>query len=483
MEPDENGEKNAGAALAGGVLAASVDRLGLSAIVRPSQLLTPAGKKAAIDGLINAGKAATKEEAEQLLVQTTKREAYDLLKHQVASGQVQASAVVNRGKFVQEMAKGFAVGGAGEAATEAAQETIQYVAAKAGQGQDLNAWEIEDRVKDAALAAFGPGSAFGIGSSAINVAGYDALVRDLERGDIERLNAYDQIRERRRVDGEHIETVQEIQEENRAKRVAWDKSQEAQRDKEMAEREKGKRVKKKHRIGSFANRADRHKTNARGFYNTFKSLESIPDAVAKAATGMGKLWNSASVTAFSPQELADQSYGKTLQKIRALVGQGRGVIQSGRSFEAQQDLIYSTLAQQIYMPNITNRFGVKGTVSDAKKIDISRLLREYGRDGWFNMVKQGQEPDLPPHLAQHAKALKETAMELEKMADNIRQTQIDARKNDGKPMDEAEFGYLEGWWHRHQDLDPRKVYKNRAKFFDFLRTNTEMNEEEIPRLL
>ena len=478
---NEMGEnKNAGAALAGGVMAAALDRLGLTAIVKPSALLTTAGKQAAAKALVDSGKAASIEAAEQLLKTTTRQEAYHLLKHQVASGAAQASSVINRTNFVKSAAKGALLGGVGEATTEAGQETIQYLAAKIGSGEQVNAWELEDRVKDAMLAAFGPGSGFGIASSSIEYAGRQADVRELEAATIDRLNAYDQIRERRRLDGDYIESVEDILDEVHGQRTAWDATQDALREKEIAQLEAGKkRVKRESRVGSFARRAQNWQKNHRGFYNTFKNLESFPDAVAKAATGFGKLWNSASVTAFSPENLANAEYGKTLQKIRALVGQGRGVIQSGRSFEAKTDLVYSTLAQQIYMPNVMNRFGRHGSIHDKDKSEISGMLREFGRDGWYDLMKNGQEVDLPAHLAKYKDGLFKTAQEMETMANNIRETQINARKRDGKSADEAEFGYLEGWWHKHQDLDPRKVYKNKNKFFEFLRDNTGMTEEEI----
>ena len=472
-------EKNAGYAIAGGVLAGALDRLGLQAIVRPSQLLTPAGKKAAIDAIVGTGKAASREEAEQLLTRATKEEALKLLQHQVQTGAAQAASVVNRGNFVKEASKGFVIGGVGEAVTEAGQETIQYTAAKLGSGEPFNAWELEDRVRDAMLAAFGPGSAFGVASSTIQYAGQDAAVRELSAADIDRLNAYDQIRERRRIEGDPPESVDDIVDDLHSKRAIWDAHQEAVREAELDAREKGKRPKQRSRIGSFANRARNWQKNSRGFYNTFKEIDSFPDAVAKAATGFGKLWNAASVTAFSPEELANADYGHTLQKIRALVGQGRGVIQPGRSFEAKTDLVYSTLAQQVYLPSVLKRFGVEGSFSDNQRGEISALLREFGRDGWYTQMKEGTEVDLPPHLAKFKDALFKTAKEMETMADNIRRTQIEARRRDGKPADDAEFGYLEGWWWKHQDLDPRKVYKNRTKFFEFLRNKTDMNEEEI----
>ena len=477
------GDKNAGAALMGGVLAASVDKLGLNLIMGkvfpPRQLLSAAGRTVAAQALVDAGKATSLEAAEQMILKITQKEAFDLMKHSAATAAQQSASLFNRTNIVRNAAQAAVVGGVGEATTEAMQETIQYVTASELLGSDkqFNQWELEDRIQNAMLAAFGPGSGFAVAGSVVQSGGMEAQKAELERANIQRLNEVDQIRERMRVNGEPILSVEEILEGVREKRGAWDVQQEALLEQEQSKRAEGKkRVKRESRIGSFGRRARRHQRDERGFYNTLKNLESFPDAVAKAATGLGKLWNAASVTAFKPEELANREYGHILQNIRALVGQGRGVINSGRAFEAKQDLVYGSLAQMVYIPQVLNRFKATNVLGEASRKEITTLLREFGRDGWYEQMKAGNEVDLPAHLAEHKDALYQTAMELEKQAAAIRDVQVKALAADG---DHEGFGELAGWWWKHQDLDPAKVIKNKDAFYEFVRNNTGMDDKEI----
>ena len=435
--------------------------------------MTAAGKELAEQTLIQQGRAATIAQAREMISTMGKAEARKLLTFMGQHAGEAASKYVNKGNLVREAAKGAVRGGISEGLTEMSQEGIQYATAKLGSGQEINPWELEDRLRDALVAGATLGTGFGAAGDTWAYADRDAISRDLERANVEHLNEIDQIRENLRAEGVEIQSVEEILENLHKEVPSWEAPQRELQEKDRAAREKGKRTKPQSRLGSFSKRAERFQRDERGFLNAIQKVESIPDGIAKAITGVGKLINAASTTAFSPNELANQHYGETLRAIRALVGQTRGTINPGRGFEGAIDKNYSTLAQMLYMPEIAANFGTTDQHHNRER--ISGLLREYGQ--YHEAISKGEmtADQLPDNLKPHAAALKKTADNLRKASDTLWGLQDAANKRDGGEG----VGYTEGWWWKHRDFDPAKVQKNREGWFEFMRTHTNMSETEL----
>ena len=475
------GEKNAGAALLGGFAAGLVDRLGVGAIIKPSAILTKAGQQQAAQHLVSTGRFANLADATKHVTTIAKQEARDMLQVMGKGADDMAQSFVNRGNLIRDAGVGALRGGIGEGLTEATQESIQYATAVAASEREFNPMELEDRVRDALIAGSTLGAGFGTAADVWAYGDRQALQRDLETADLKHLNDIDQVRENLRREGQVIETVDQIKERVQSEVADWEVGQKELKLEDIANREKGLRRKKKSRIGSFARRADDFQKNKRGFLNAIQNVDSIPDAIAKGVTGFGKLFTAAGRTAFSPQELSNQKYGRTLRDIRALVGQARGVINPGRGFEAQIDKIFGSLAQQIYRPEVFGRFGTKDTQKN--RAGITKLLRQYadpkhGRDGksWMELVEEGDPiTDAPKEIRDSLAALRQTAKEFNKLGDNMWKVQDTANRNDGGEG----IGYTKGWWWKHQDFDPSKVQKNKKGWYEFMRTHTNLSEQEL----
>ena len=468
------GDKNAGAAMAAGVAAATIDMLGLKGIVRPKQLLTTTGRRQAAEHMVATGKAASVEAAEQSILQATKQQTYDLLKDMGTTAASQADALVNRGNIIREASEGLLRGAISEGFTEAAQETIQYTTAAVASDKQFNQWELNDRIRDAIAAGATLGGGFGSAGSVINYAGADATIRDLQQAELKHLNEIDQIREQLRREGKPIESVEQIRARLQAEVRPWEAEQRILSESDQP----GK--KKKSRIGSFSRRAFTHEKNKRGFGNTIKEIQSIPDALGKLGGGIRKLYQSASVTAFSPQQLGNATYGQIVRDIRALVGQTRGTINSGRSFEGHYDQIYSQLAQQIYMPEVAKRFGMRDNAwTNKNRLEISAQLREAAKDGWLDKYKNNEDiSDAPKNIRDNIQAIAQTAKELEVAADQLLDVQNQAIIADGgTPVPK-----LQGWWWKHRGFDPAKVSKNKDAWYAFMTKHTNLDRATLDEI-
>ena len=470
------GEKNAGAALAAGFAAATLDRLGLAGIVRPSQFLTATGKQQVAQALATA-RGISVEAAEKVLTSEGKTVATQMLRHMASTADDQVASYINRNNLVGQVAKGMLAGGVSEGMTEAGQETLQYATAVLASEREFNQFELEDRLFNALAAGTALGTGFGASGQVIDYAGTDAEIRNLKKAQMDALNEIDQIRETLRTDGVILETTQEIRDRVRDEVKDWEPDQQALRELDIEARASGKKRKKQSRIGSFSDRAFVHARDKKGFLNTIKEIESLPDAIATGIAGVAKLYQAAATTAFKPGDLANREYGQVLRDIRALVGQTRGVINPGRSFEAQHDMTYSTIAQMVYTPEVLQKFGFRQQRFSAKNREgVSKMLYEYAKGGWYDKVKAGQDiSDMPAHLQKHAQALFDSAQNFELMADRIHQVQDVANKKDGGPG----VSYTQGWWWKHRSFDPAKVQKNKKGWFDFMRKHTNLSEQEL----
>ena len=468
--PDD--AKNAGWAIAGGVAAGLIDRFGVQQLIKPTSLLNKTGKAALANHLVSTGKAASIDAANKLIAKESRQLAGQMFRQMGKDAAGQVASMVNRETLLKQTVGGIVKGAVSEGITEATQETIQLAAAKLGSGQQINQAELEDRIRDAIIAGASLGGGLGGAGGVSDYAAQQATIKDFSEAESERLNKIDQINRRLREAGKVPMDVTQILDKARE-----DVAQDPTYDPELqaAEKEKGvKKGKRKSKLGSFADLAWDWQREGRGVVNAMKNIESIPDAVAKSIAGAGKLVASASSTAFNPEALARY---ESLRNIRALVGQTRGTINAGASFEAAHDFLYSRMAQQLYMPEIMARFGKStgGREQDLK--DVSQQLREFARDGWWEHMKNGgSTADMPANLKEHAQALYQTANQLEVLTDTLLDAQNDAIEADGG----EKVGRLSGWWWKHRGFDAAKVQKNKDAWFEWMRQNApDMTEDNI----
>ena len=468
------GEKDAGAAMAGGVLAGTIDMLGLKGIVRPRQLLTVAGRSKAAQHMVATGAAASLEAAEQTILNATKQQTMAIVRSMGDVARTQADSIINRGNLIREASQGMLRGAISEGITEAGQETIQYVTAAVASDKQFNQWELNDRIRDAIAAGATLGGGFGAAGSVATYAGNDAAIRELQKAELKHLNEIDQIREQLRREGKPIESVEQIRARIQQDVRPWEAENRILQESDQP----GK--KKKSRIGSFSRRAFSHEKNKRGFGNTLKDIQSIPDALGKLGGGIRKLYQSSSLTAFSPQQLGNASYGQIVRDIRALVGQTRGTINSGRSFEAHYDQLYSQLAQQIYMPEIAKRFGMRDNAwTNQNRLEMSAQMREAAKDGWLEKHLNNEDiSDAPKHIRDNILAIAQTAKDLEVAADQLLDIQNQAIIADGgTPVPK-----LKGWWWKHRGFDPKKVSKNKDAWYAFMTKHTNLDRSTLDEM-
>lgn len=163
--PGKLEDKSYGAALAGGTIAAALDRLGLKGAMgalTPKHFLSGEAKDKALDAIQQAGLAVSREEAEQVLSKATKREllgyigdASDFMENQITKSFI-----------LKQFVKSAAVSGGMEGSTEMLQELTQYTAAVIGSEKTWDYAELEERMANAAIAGGMIGSSFSVPSTA-----------------------------------------------------------------------------------------------------------------------------------------------------------------------------------------------------------------------------------------------------------------------------------------------------------------------------
>ena len=159
------GEKNPFIALGSGVAQATLDRLGLSALIRTGkgskQLL-----RDAVNELVKQGN--TREVAERTVANATRRELGGFLGDaaKIASEQLRSKEVAKKAL------RNLIVAGGSEAATEALQEATGYYAAVIGSDKTPDASELANRVINGAIAGGTIGGAISIPGSIVDTAAW-----------------------------------------------------------------------------------------------------------------------------------------------------------------------------------------------------------------------------------------------------------------------------------------------------------------------
>ena len=161
MGDHTDGERSASIAIAGGVLQAALDAVGLGAVVKatgaPKQVM-----KEAVKELVRRGH--TKEEAERRFLASTKKEIGKFLKD---AGTTAKEQLRHRDLALLTMQRG-AQGMTGEAVTEAMQESIAAIAADLGSNSVIDWRDVSDRAIQGAVAGGALGGGFGAAGGVVD---------------------------------------------------------------------------------------------------------------------------------------------------------------------------------------------------------------------------------------------------------------------------------------------------------------------------
>jgi len=151
--------KNAGAAIAGGLTQAVLDRLGLQFLIGKvgTTLVTKEGRDEIIKAIMT-NKGVSQTEARRQLTNLTRKEMAKLAK----DGVMLAKKQIKARQVTKTLLKRASIGGLGEGATEGLQEAVGYIAAHVDSGfREWDAEEFNTRIIDGMLAGTGMGGAFG----------------------------------------------------------------------------------------------------------------------------------------------------------------------------------------------------------------------------------------------------------------------------------------------------------------------------------
>ena len=439
----EKGKAQAAAAFASAGVQTVLDRLGLKGIIKPSQFVTEEGRERILARLQETGQAANRTQAEQLFENASKETIKDVINE---IGDFSSSQVL-KGLSARQVGQRLLRGGSSEMITEAAQETSSYLTAVAASDKVFDADEYTNRIINAGIAGGTIGMGFSAGGAAWDIGDSFQYARGLDKANLATQNDFVQIRETRKQEGNAPESIDNI--------ITG------------LERQGPQEVK---RLSEYA--TDHEGT--RGFFKQLKEIQSIPDALGKLGRGIGKLVNASTTTYFNADRIRRLP---GVSKLRGLLGQVRGAIHSGRSFEAYYDKTYSDFRNMFNPHQMAVSLGFRPSRKGYR--DASKLLRRFGQEGWYDRVKNGENPaTFPAEIRNKIQPLMAAAQQLEAYADNIYGGQNQVLFDDGgEPI-----GYTEGWWWKHQSFDARKVRNNKQEWYAFMRRHTNISQEDLDKI-
>ena len=421
---NEQNEKNATLALAGGVAQAAFDRLGLGLLVSkgagPKQIFNQG-----VEALMKKG--ATREAAEQTLANATRVELASLAGDaaQIAKDQLKKKAIA------MDLLKRTTGGVITEGSTEAIQELIGYSAAH--QDGTFDWGDATDRMIAAVVAGGALGGSFGAGGSLYNTGAWaDVAVRKAP-ADERRLSQAGRFAEQEKNLRGYVPTIQELVAENRLAPDAFDTL-----DSRIAE------------------------------HDEKQSQRSLSDQLVDTVTSAPSLWRGATRWIFKP-EIQAQS-----RAARVLADMFGGNLQrtfSGSNFENWK---HHKIAQYKNMVELPNKFwaqmngGKRATRKDRARISqevYKQLQTAYDKDGNFN-------PDAIPD-GPNKQYLIHFAKQLQKLSDQL--------YNDQKQFN-PDLGYISNYLGRYKAFDKHSIANNKQGFVTKLVNTFGMTEAEAKKI-
>ena len=419
------GEKNAGVAVVAGVTQAVLDRIGLKGIVGGT-ILKKGTRDAAISKIIaDSGNTLNKKQASDLLGNLTRKEIANLAGD---IGKVSAEQLGARNLARSLIASG-AKGGATEGITEAAQESVGYLAAVAGSDKEFNAVDFNNRIINATIAGTSLGTGFAVPGTAYDAGAWaDLAVRqapaEAKRRSIAGQYAQDEIDKNGRV-----KSIQELNEENTA----------------AAARRQGD-------ILSFDERVAAH-----------KRAEAGKDVFAKSKdlwASVPGLWKGATRFIFG-RDIQNKS-----RAARVLADMYNGNLQktfSGSHFENRKHHLLTEYRN--YVPDPASIADALGDKRFRSKIAVEKrnaILNQFGQ--WVKSQEANASLDwntLPANLQEHRAFLGAYNQQLVDLGNKLHADQ--AKYN-------PDLGYVKNYLQHYKSFNKAAIEKDRNKFVEQLVT-------------
>ena len=418
------GEKNAAVAVGAGVVQAALDRLGIGLVLKgtgtPRQLI-----KQGIDKLVAGG--MTKEAATATVMAATRKElagfAGDAAK--VAADQLKAKALF------KNLAERATVGLAGEAATEALQESVAYTGAALGSDKAFDWNELYDRQLQALVAGGTLGGVFGTARGTIDAGAWaDVAVRQAP-AEAKRLSLAGQHAQEEKDNYGRISSIQENNERTRIR------SEQA---------------------GPNAHPTIEERTAA---HKSAKKDRNFMDTVVDTLHSAPALWRGATRYIFTPEVLEKS------RSARMMADMFGGQLQRtfhGSSYENQKHHLVSVYRNMIPTPkDFWKSRGIRSRKkAAAESVKIYQQL-QAAIDPETKKLDMNQVPeDLRPFVDQ-----------LLVLGDKMH---ADQKKFN------PDLGYQDNYLLRYKSFDKRSIHKNKHEFAKKLRQHFGFSESEAVEL-
>ena len=416
----EGANKNAGVAIASGVVQAALDRLGIGAIfsrsVGPTKLLNKA-----VDTLVTK-QGYTKEAAKQAVLGATKKELAGFVGD---VGKIASQQIAGKEIFKNLVKRGVA-GGSVEAVTEGLQEATGYLAAHhTGEGFDFN--ELNDRVLAGVIAGGALGKAFSVPGALADAGGWADLAFRVAPADAAKLSRAGKYAEQEVTKHGRVKSVQELNEETRSKTASQ----------------------KPNEIPTMSERIDSHEQSKKG--------RSIKDQVFDALVSAPALWRGATRNIFT-EGLLEKS-----RAARIMADMFGGSLQrtfSGSNYENSKFHKVSTYKNMLPLPQKTFVELNNGKHANRKaRGEISDRLYDKMRKAIDPRTKKFDArliPDSDPEKA--------VIVNLQQQMQNLGNTMYNNQKKYNKDL-----GYLNNYLIRYKSFDKRAINNNKADFIAALR--------------
>ena len=213
IDHDKKTQANAGVSFSVGFGMGLLDRLGVSGLVRPSQVFTKEGKDKVIETLMGRDNL-TREAAELYVNRAGKDELVDTLSH---LGN-EAQSYLAQGQALKDTLTQLAISAGSEGATEAGQEVSKYLTAAAINGDKVDLEELKTIAIESAAAGGAVGASFSAAGSAYS-AGKQAAVRaGFDLFDIDTLNDFERVNAELSERGEDYSIAEQIANTKQIKR-------------------------------------------------------------------------------------------------------------------------------------------------------------------------------------------------------------------------------------------------------------------------
>ena len=399
-------------------------------LILPKGIASKKLMKNAVDALVKRD-GVTKEVAEQTVYNATRKEIGALAGSvdEIAKNQLRAKSIA------MDFLKKVPTAAAGEAVTEATQESIGYLAAVQGSDKEFNWEELNERLVSAAVA----GSALGGALSAPGVASNAAAWADVYyKGSTETASSAS--------DAERF-VDEAIARDGRL----------------ISNEETAADARARYAANPGANVNDREQAHL-----ARKAKQSSLDRVTDAMTNVSSLWQGSTRNIFHPDLL---SRSPTAVKLAGMFGGLLQKVHPGATFENSKHHRVSVYKNMVPDPREFFKLFSNKTSAKFKEELSGELYTKFAAA----LDKNGKfDPSLIPENTKNRAAVIQLAQQMEALSDRMYQ---DQKKYN------PELGYIGGYLFKFKGLNKRAVEKQQGRFTELLQSEYNMSRSEAKKLV